>query len=211
MKSNRNFYSFLFIVLGLTITQSCKKSLFKRHAEGKVLDITDGTSIPSAEIAIISEKTEFLGSTSQKILATGKTDTNGEFEISYTTETDGQNVAYAKAEYYFNDPTTDYQDVRRSTRKNLEIKLTPKTVALVTFSVADSNVSYVYFRFRESSKSTESINASGGEQKYFTVRGNSVNSYLYIIYYKNGLQVKTEGTVFCPKYDKPVAVININI
>jgi hypothetical protein len=207
----KNISKYTIIILLITFSAGCKKSLFKRHAVGKVVDITDGTPIPLAEIAIINEQTELLGNTKQTILATGNTDEKGEFEVSYNTESDGDNVVYAKADHYFNDPITDYEKVTRSTRKKLEIKLTPKTTALVSFSITDTNISYVYFRFNIDSKSSESMNAISNQQKYFLVRGNVTNSYLYIIYYKNGNELQKNGSIFCPKYDKPMAVVNLTL
>ena len=56
---------FLFI-LGIVFTLACEKSIFKRHAKGLVTDITDGSPVPFAEIAIQNEDSEFLGGRKRK-------------------------------------------------------------------------------------------------------------------------------------------------
>jgi hypothetical protein len=209
--TNKKLQLILFIVSALIIHQGCKKSVFKRHAEGKILDITDGVPLSEAKVAIFNEQVEFLGKTTSTELTSGTTDKDGEFEMSYNTLSDGTNIVYAHAQNYFFDPTKDFVQVNRSTRKRLEIKLTPKSQILVAFNITDTTIDHVFFQFYADSKSSDDLNAYNTEQKYFTVRGNFTNKYFYIIYYKSSNSVTKEGSIFCPKFDNPGVQLNIKL
>lgn len=80
-------YKVGFIVFFLFIINfSCEKSVFNRHAKGIVTDISDGATIPFAEVKIVNYQVEFLGNSGYDILATGKADANGVFELIYKTD-----------------------------------------------------------------------------------------------------------------------------
>lgn len=206
----------LLVLLIITIITSssygCKKSIFKRHAIGKVTDITDGTPIPFAQIAIQNEQTEFLGKTTYDMLATGQCDANGEFELSYITDRAGTNFVYAQAEHYFMNPTTDKDQVNSNTRKKLSVKLTPKTQVDVNFNITDTTLIGINFAFDYEAHSSTTFNAPiGVSHTTFEVKGNSENTFGYSIYYKIGGYKQIKDKVFCPKWNLPKAVININL
>ena len=207
MLSRIGFILILIFILNL----SCQKSVFNRHAKGIVTDVTDGTRIPFAQVAILNEQTEFLGSTTTEILNTGQANSNGEFDITYKTDRKGQNYAYAQAEHYYISSTDDKVDVNIDTRKNLEIKLTPKTNVIVHFDISDPTISYVLFRFTTIA-SPQNCNAQPGLSQYnFETNGNKNNQYYYIIHYNNSQTTTINGSVFCPKWDKPTATVNIKL
>jgi hypothetical protein len=209
----KNGVVILIVICSLTTTGGCKKSIFKRHAEGKVTDISDGTRVAFAEIAIENERTEIIGNTTKEILATGQANAKGEFEITYKTNYKGTNYVYAQAEHYYFIPGSDRDEIDGGSRKGLEVKLTPKTSVFVTFNITDTNISFVYFAFfPETNPLPQDYNVhQGSSQQYFDILGNSENKYLYIIHYKNAPNATINGTVFCPKWNKPTASVNINL
>jgi hypothetical protein len=70
----------------------------------------------------------------------------------------------------------------------------------------------VYFSFMPETHSSYSYNAVLGlSEKNFDVSGNRDNHYLYKIYYDNATIVTKSGSIFCPKWDKPTVVINIDL
>lgn len=199
------------LIIILIINLNCKKSVFNRHAKGVVTDASDGTRIPFAQIAILNEQTEFLGRTTYEILDTGQANSNGEFEITYKTDRKGQNYAYANAEHYYISTSDEKVDVNIDTRKNLDIRLTPKTNVIVYFDISDTTISYVFFKFI-STASPQDCNAQfGSSQYYFETKGNKDNFYSYTVFYKNTQTTTINGSVFCPKWDKPTATLKIKL
>jgi hypothetical protein len=212
MEFNKTLHLALFIIPGLIFSQGCKKSLFSRHAEGVVTDITDGSPIPFAQIAIQNEQVEFLSKSKKEVLATGQTDIKGEFELKYNTPSKGSNYVFGQAEHYFFIAETDFDEVTLTSRKKLEVRLTPKTQVIVKFNIKDSSIEYVYFRFLPETHSNEEYNAHFGvSEKEFDVSGNTENNYGYVISYKNTTTVTKSGKIYCPKWDKPSVVLNIDL
>ena len=199
------------LILIFILNLSCQKSVFNRHAKGIVTDATDGTRIPFAQIAIQNEQTEFLGKTTYEILATGQANSNGAFEITYKTDRKGQNYAYAQAEHYYISTSQDKVDVNIDTRKNLEIKLTPKTNVIIHFDVSDTTISFIFFKFKTTASPQNCTVQKGLSQYFFETEGNKDNFYSYIIYYNNHQTVTVNGSVFCPKWDKPTATLKIKL
>lgn len=196
------------------INGSCKKSLFKRHAKGRVVDRFDGKPIPHAKITIVSDK-DIITGVRREELATTECDGNGEFEVSYQTIRDGTNYLFTEAEhYYFIDD--DVREVSRGTRKSLEVFLTPKSHLTVNVNITDPTIKNVYFNL-ENIYIGGSFDARFGKtQKVFETIGDREYSYNYTIYYNIIVNnnVKSEvklGRIVCPKLSNDTASVNINL
>jgi hypothetical protein len=208
MKQAKTYY---LLVLALSVGLSCKKSLFKRHAEGQVLDITDSKPVPDTKIFIVNEQAGSSGNRNQEELGSAWTDKSGNFEVSYKTDYSGKNYLYADNKNYFLSSDADRVEVGLNNRKRLEAKLIPKSFVKVRVELSDTTIGQIYFNFEAKSLSNETfIFGRGISEKTFIVRGNTENSYLYAIIYNNSNPtVKKTGSIFCPKFDQPGAVLTL--
>jgi hypothetical protein len=207
MKQAKTYH--MLVLALLLIGLSCKKSLFKRHAEGQVLDISDSKPVPDTKIFIVNEQAGSSGNRNQEELGSAWTDKNGDFEVSYKTDYSGKNYLYADNKNYFLSSDADRVEVELNNRKRLEVKLIPKSFVKVRVELYDTNIVQVFFSFDPSSLSNDNyFFGKGITERTFIVRGNVTNNYYYQIGYHSN-PVDKRGSIFCPKFDQPGAVLTL--
>jgi hypothetical protein len=205
MKQAKTYY---LLVLALSIGLSCKKSLFKRYAEGQVLDISDSKPVPDTKIFIVNEQAGSSGNRNQEELGSAWTDKNGNFEVSYKTDYSGKNYLYAENKNYFLSSDADRVEIGLNNRKRLDAKLIPKSFIKVRVELYDTTIGQIFFKFDASSLSNDEFNFGRGiTERTFIVRGNTENSYYYQIRYTLSNPSDKRGTIFCPKFDQPGEVL----
>lgn len=206
---NSNFRFVLIVSLSFLVVLSlgCKKSLFKRHAHGKVIDKTDQTPVPFAIITIWSQTSNGHGGGGMNVLVTTQCDKNGEFDVKYNTDFDTHCVS-ADAEHYY---SIGYDDRLNMDSKNQVIALEPKTFVVAHLNITDPNIHYVYFIINHNSQNNGLDAQPGITEKRYEVYGNQMNTYTYAIHYNNASTITKIDSIFCPKFDKPEAVVNINL
>jgi hypothetical protein len=198
------FLSTQFLFAGI----ACQKTIFMRHLKGKVVDKTDQAAVPFAIVSLNESTVNSQRGGGYQLIASAQCDKNGEFEIEHHSRGNSHYYLVSAGDYF---PIV-YEDDFKSEGRHQVITLTPKTNILVRINLTDPAIMYVYFIMEHTSQ-LENLDAQPGiTEKIYEVPGNTMNTYRYIMYYKSGGSSPTQtGTIFCPKSDKPAAVLDLNL
>ncbi len=211
MNSKLRFISIISLSFLVILSLGCKKSLFKKHAKGKVVDMTDQVPVPFAIVSFNSLKVNSQGGGGYHKLATTQCDKDGEFDIRYNTDGDNENYLMVDAEHYYSIEYVQHLKMDSENKKDQVIEISPKTSVLAHLNITDPNIQYVYF-IMDHTDQNNNINAQPGiTEKRYEVKGNQMDTYTYTIYYNNATTVTKKDSIFCPKFDKAEAVINVNL
>ncbi|MBI3233881.1 MAG: hypothetical protein HYZ42_07540 [Bacteroidetes bacterium] len=202
----KNIY-IMITTLVLFTTLGCKKTIFNRAAEGRIIDATTGQGIEGAKVFLIRSKGEFLGSTTTEEQDTVYTDAEGKFEFHFKKYRQWNYQIYAIKKDYFFDPSNDYTNWNRDNRKSLELKLKPK--ATLVFDIRNTKgASGFYFSTMNTRRGISQSTGSTPFQLFdCEVEGNKNIEIFYEIELKSGVKFENDTSIYCPAFKTTTMLI----
>ncbi|MBI3233882.1 MAG: carboxypeptidase regulatory-like domain-containing protein [Bacteroidetes bacterium] len=197
----KNIY-IIITTLVLFTTFGCKKTVFNRTAEGRIIDATTGQGIEGAKVFLIRSKGEFLGPTTTEEQDTVYTDADGKFEFHFKKYRQWNYQIYAVKKDYFFDPSNDYTNWNRDNRKSLELKLKPQAT-LICNTVNSKGGNQVYITPMNSL-----INNANSTTTSFVIEGNKTIELKYKVTQNSGSFQWFDTSIYCHAFESSTLTIN---